>query len=252
MFELDESMDEVSKVKDINTSREKIDFVPPSQGAPRSPIKIKQKGPVSIEEQEDLASKVNSAFQSSSKSDTEMLIEDVQLTEFEQSVVEQILFEGYAEYDIDLGWKGRKVTAVTVTPADFELGEHMIRKYLESKKDESGEYQVSESLLSSRRNIYNFALSIVGLDGKDLSDVRGYQLKVLKAAFKKAETFLDDGEIEKYDNIMKSIEAGVNFRSRYIRQEWSTILTDLITLKKGEFEDRVYNALRREGAIPKS
>jgi len=192
--------------------------------------------------------------------------EDVQLSDEEQDALEQIIFNGFAVYDIPLGIKDRKVTIASQSPLDHEIVEICMKKFIASatvKKgsgesleiDDDNSILISEGTLMSRRDMYSMALSVVGFDSQDLAqdEMRQFSLKVIKAAYKKAVSLLNSGNIEGYRELANSVIKGVNYRAS-ILMGYGNLLIDVINTKKYEYENKLFTALesKKDKAYPKS
>lgn len=252
-------IDEAGKEMDETKITSKQDFMDPAQKVDNQRVSaaeakkkatIKQMSNPTDDGQSKIISGVNEKLSKSNAAGIKPE-EDVELSNYERDTLEQIMFKGYAVYDIPVGFKNRKVTIMSQSPADLELTDIMIKKFLNSVGDDSN---MTENILLYRRNVYTMAMYIVGFDGKDFSEGEHpyFRLSVIKAAYKKANKYLDEGELDKYKELMDTIVNAISYRASVIR-EWGTILGDAIGKAKFDFEEKLYGELnpKREKAVPK-
>jgi len=250
---------------------QKVDFVSPSEkykldqskrSAAQAAAGKDQVAEIMKDDQSKLIDNINNALEQNNSKWNE--VEDVELSEEEQSTLEQILFQGYAQYDIPIGFKDRKVTVVSQSPLDHEIIEVCMKRFITSATmmkagtdeiDNNESLLISEGALMSRRQMYSMAMFVVGFNGEDIckDENRHFSLKVLKAAYKKALTLLSSGKIQEYRDLLDIIIGGVNHRATII-MEWGNLLIDTINERKFEYENRLFKSLdqKRTKAVPKS
>lgn len=271
MFDDDSQTPAQHSQEEVDTNQKKQDFIPPSERVTQTA----KKSNVDEEQQSKIVDEVNKKLQGTGGSKPKIDTEDaVHLTKLEEDVLEQMLFNGYAVYDIPLGFKDRRVTIASQTPADTELVEYMVKKFynravstsklsesdsdkktpIQKIADEVDDNVITERTLMSKRNIYNMALYVVGFDGEDFAekDRAHCTLNVVKKAYKVACDKLDSGDLKAYKELMDSIVDIMHYRASVING-WGSIMHDTINLKRNEFEDKLYLALnpKKDKALPK-
>ncbi len=179
----------------------------------------------------------------------------LEVTEAEEALAEQMLFNGYASKDVVIpvfARKGTHVTVTTITAQEMSLVNQMVFDYIREAENKDGNLDIPEIEIAAYRSALTACLTFRGINGKDLCENDAVAtLYQLKAGIKKANSLLSSGNIEKGESLITSVKQKVRYRVSQFK-DLPTPVTDFISDERYRFEQRMFEVMNKEAILPKS
>lgn len=178
-------------------------------------------------------------------------IEEAERTSPEDvKLAEELLFNGYVEYERRLEKiPNIKITVCSTNASDGIIIDEIIYEYIKSHEDKDGEADISQKYIDTFRNLLHISLSYLGVNGKDISKAPKMQLKSIKAAIKRLEEYNSIGDLENANKLSKALKMVIQQRSGLIRGI-STPMIDFINDTKVKFDNKMFEIMQGD-IIPK-
>jgi hypothetical protein len=180
-------------------------------------------------------------------------LEDDGITEEDMKLAEQLIFNGYAEKDIEMdSFKGKKFTICSTNAEEMSVIDDIAFDMVKNVKANSdGTVDLPENHLRTMRNALFVALSYRGCNNKEISTDPLSYLNTLKKAIIKTNELYNDGEIIKASELKESVKKALIKRASLIKR-LPTPFIDFISGEKFKFDSKMSEIMNMKGIIPKS
>lgn len=238
------------------TSSTKLDFKSPQEQAAENAGRIASRRNKPNKEDE-LQSKIDNLNQMIGDSQEQKKIEE-EFQEMESisaedlKLAEQLLFQGYAEkVYTPPNFDNIQITICSNTPDEINLIEEMLFDMVKASENTEGDPTISDSEINSRRSLYSLALSLVGINGKDICPNRIGHLAVIKKAILRLPELELEGNIENLKSLRDEIKKSIKMRTLEIRKKPTPVI-DMISKYRYEFNTTMFSIMNKKGILPKS
>jgi hypothetical protein len=180
-------------------------------------------------------------------------LDDDGITEADMKLAEQLIFNGYAEKDVEMeSFKGKKFTICSTNAEEMDIIDDIAFDMIKSvKSNDDGTVDLPENHIRTMRNALLVALSYRGFNNKELSSDPLSYLNTLKKAIIKIGELCNDGEVIKASELKNSVKKALNKRASLVKR-LPTPLIDFISGEKYKFDSRMSEIMNMKGIIPKS
>ncbi len=221
------------------------------EGFRRSEV-AKKKAQSSIERQtEEMVEKANKAMSDTSDADLEEFEKLEKISDKDLEMAEQIVFKGYAEYDVTIpNMPDHKFTLCTTSAEDMSVIDEIIFEMVKERESDDGNVDLPMQHVQTMRSALFLALGFKSVDGKDFCDEPINQLMTIKRAIIKVKDLEYEGEMDKSRHLCESLKKSVKRRANRIRR-YPTPVIDFLSQKKYEFDNKMYRIMMSKEIIPK-
>jgi len=203
--------------------------------------------------EEDVVEKTNAALNSSSR-DVESELEEMnKISPKDLKLAEQMMFNGYAEFDIEMPQlPDIKLTICSTNAEEMNMLEEIVFDMMKKAEDlGDGTLNLPNNHVQSMRNALFIALSYRGMNMEELMKDTSYQLNTIKKGIIKISELYDEGEIKKADDFKKSLKNKLIKRASAIKRLATPIL-EFISSEKYNFDEKMLQIMRTKNILPKS
>jgi len=178
----------------------------------------------------------------------------IKISPEDMKVAEQLIFNGYAETNIELpNFKDHFVTICSTNAEEHGMIDDIVfEKLRSSKQNADGTVELPENAVRSLRKALFVAVSFRGIDGNDIAKADAVcHLNTIKRAIIKLSEIYSAGEIPKGDEFKNEIKKAMLKRASMVRRQPTPII-DFITGKKYEFDVKMLRIMNEKNIIPLS
>jgi len=202
----------------------------------------------------EMISKINESLskKDSIKDDIKEFEEQEKITDEELELAQQVIFKGYAEYNIKIpNIPNHTFTLCTSSAEDVSVIDEIIYEMVKSKENEKGNVDLPAQHVETMRAALFLALGFKGVDGNDFCDEPVNQLMTIKRAVIKVKELEYTGEIKKAGELNESLKKALKYRAIRLRR-YPTPVIDFLSSKKYEFDNKMYLIMMSDKILPKS
>lgn len=201
---------------------------------------------------EEMVQKANNALSGRFAPELEEYEKLEKISEEDLELAEQIVFKGYAEHDVIMpNLPGHNFTICTTSAEDMSVVDEILYDMVKDHEDENGAVDLPAQHVQTMRAALMLALGFKGMDGKDYCDEPINQILTIKRAVIKVKELEYAGEIDQAKKLMDSLKKSLKYRAIRIRR-LPTPVVDFVSMKKYQFDSRMYSIMMSEQIIPKS
>jgi len=217
------------------------------------------KGKKSLEETltqgESAAEKTSEALknQGPTKNVQADLEESEKFSDEDIKLAEQMIFKGYAEFDVSMPHiPNVKITLCSTSAEEIGMIDEIAFDMVKDAKElKDGNLDMPQNHVTRMRNALFVALSYKGKNETELMQDQRAHLNTLKRAIRKISDLYSSGEIEDADELKKSVKQALIARATVVNR-LPTPLIDYISNEKYEFDDKISRIMNSKGVLPKS
>ena len=212
-----------------------------SRAAAASMVNKKDKGEESVEQ-------LNKALGGNDNKgiDDEIL----KISKSDMLIAEQLIFQGYAEIEIEMAnFPGRKFTICSTNAEEYSIIDTIVFDVIRKAKQlPDGSVEMPENEIRALRNALFISISYRGVDGKDLSSDPISHINTIKRAILKLGDLNNSGDIVKAEELKSSIMKALLKRATIVKR-MPTSLIDWITSKKYDFDAKMLKIMGQEQIV---
>lgn len=200
------------------------------------------------------ASQTNSAINSSGDNVQKELDDLDKITEQDMELAEQLVFKGYAEFDVKMKkFDKYSFTICSTNAEEMSILDEVIYDLVKKAKDRGdGTVDLPQNYVSTMRNALYVAISYRGMNKKELMEGNvGCYLNTIKTGLAKVTDMFGQGEVEKAGEFKESIKKSLIKRAGEIKK-LPTPIIDFLSGAKFDFDDKMIQIMSHKDIIPKS
>ena len=202
----------------------------------------------------DMVDKANQALSngSSIQKDMREFDEFEKISDEDLALAEQIVFKGYAEYNVVIpNMPSHVFTLCTSSAEDMSIIDEILYDMVKQREDKTGDVDLPAQHVETMKAALFLALGFKGADGKDFCDEPINQMMTIKRAIIKIKELEYAGEMEKAKSLNDSLKKSLKYRAVRMRR-YPTPVIDFLSHKKYEFDTKMYTIMMSDKIIPKS
>lgn len=234
----------------------KEDFLDPFQAQQREIQERSKKSrvdPIKKTLEESAVEKTAASLNNKGRDVSSELDEMDKITPEDLKLAEQMMFRGYAEFDVTIPkLKDIKLTICSTNAEEMNMLEEIVFDMM--KKAENlgdGTINLPNNHVQSMRNALFIALSYRGMNKEELMRDTAYQLNTIKRGIIRISELQDEGEITKADEFKKSLKHKLIKRASAVKRLATPIL-EFISTEKYRFDEKMLGIMRTKNLLPKS
>lgn len=165
-------------------------------------------------------------------------------------IAESVLFRGWADTQVPIVGGRHTATLSTTIPLELDLVDEIVSDWLHAESSRSTS-PIADSTVSSKQKTLSIATYFTGFDGVDICKQPELRLDTIKNGIMALSRAMTAGDIEAMTKHKAGIKDLLSKRASYIVSTMNTMVLDMITSAKVEFESRVMAILEAKTLLPK-
>ena len=202
---------------------------------------------------EEAVNKLNNAMSGASAA-TKKVEEELQdmekFSEADIELAEQLLFNGFAQKDIEIG-KSTKASFYTTNAAETELINELVFEFTKKHESQDGRIDAPQRAVDLLHQMYLLAISFRGFNGKDVSEARTRSLDLIKNACKTLNELELAGDLEKFGKLREEVKGAIKLRASEMKSKLAVATVDALSDKRFKFERTMFNIINKGDVFPK-
>lgn len=167
-------------------------------------------------------------------------------------LAEKLVFDGYAEIDIEMpNLPGKKFTICSTNAEEMSMIDEIIFDMVKEKEADDGRVDLPQNHIQTWRNALYVALGYRGMNQTELCDNGQHHLNTIKKAIQKISDLQFDGNIGQSEKLKTDLKKSLKVRATRVRR-MGTPLIDFLSAKKLEFDQKMFAIMSSKGILPKS
>lgn len=167
-------------------------------------------------------------------------------------LAEQMIFNGYAEFDATIPrFKNKKFTICSTSAEEIAIIDEMVFDFIKKSENENGTVDIPQNNVQGLRNSLFIAISYRGMDRDELMKDSSCQLNTIKKAIIRVTDLENAGDLKGSQELKKSLKKKLLLRATTVNR-LATPVIDFLSDKKYEFDSKMLNIMSTPGLLPKS
>lgn len=168
-------------------------------------------------------------------------------------LAEQLIFKGYAEYDVEIkNLPGNRFTICSTNAEEMAVIDEIIYEMLKNSEQDDGSIDIPQNNVNALRNAIFIAISYRGMNKKELMDEDGScHLNTIKRAIIRVSELQNQGKIKESTELKKNLKECLIRRGTTV-QRLATPIIDFLSSAKYEFDAKMLKIMSSKGLLPKS
>jgi len=167
-------------------------------------------------------------------------------------LAEQMIFNGYAEYDEEIpNFPNHKFTICSTSAEEIAIVEEIIFDMIKKAERDDGTVNLPQSKVTGLRNGLFVAISYRGMDKNEIATDTSCQLNTIKRAVIRVAELENMGNLEDSEKLKTSLKKRLLQRASIVNR-MATPLIDFLSDSKYKFDSKMLGILRHKDIIPKS
>jgi hypothetical protein len=167
-------------------------------------------------------------------------------------LAEQLIFKGFAEFDIEMPkLPNTKLTICSTSAEEVAIADEIIYDMVKKGEDEKGKVNLPANNVQAMRNALFVSFCYRGVNKKELTADTRCHLNSIKTAVIRVSDLENAGDLDGATSLKKSLKKAIIERATAVKR-LPTPLIDFITEKKYEFDTKMTAIMNAKNTIPKS
>lgn len=167
-------------------------------------------------------------------------------------LAEQVIFQGYAEFDIPMSQLPNILLTICSTSAeDISMIDEIIYDMVQKATQEDGTVNLPQNHVQALKNGLFVALSYKGKNREELMKEVRCKLTTIKGAIVRVTQLYNAGKIDEAEKLKKSLKEAMIERAAAINR-MPTPFIDFLSGEKWRFDDRMAAIMSSKEILPKS
>lgn len=176
----------------------------------------------------------------------------VSVSEADLELAQQLIFNGYAETDVEMpNMPGKKFTICSTNAEEMSMIDEIVFDMIKEKEEDDGRVDLPQNHIQTWRNAIYVALSYRGRDREELCSSGTHQLNTIKKAISRVSDLEMTGDMEAAEKLKGELKKALKFRALQVRR-LGTPFIDFLSGKKMEFDSKMSTIMTSKNIIPKS
>lgn len=187
------------------------------------------------------------------KNDVQSDLDDLEKVSPEDlKLAEELIFKGYAEFDVDIpNLPGNSFTICSTSASEFNLIDEVLFDKVKDNEDKDGNVDMPQNKLQALRTALTIALSYRGRNKDELCKDSINHLNTIKRAIIKVNEYELSGDLKNMKELKDGLKQALLVRAIEV-MKLPTPMIDFLSTEKFDFDTRMHRIMTEKQVLPKS